>query len=71
MGGLMDDRGLTLKRFIKPWENDEPCEVTIVQKSKSVWIAVGTHMGKEVRVQGRSANSAAALWRDAAHSRSN
>jgi hypothetical protein len=67
----MDDRGLTMTRAIKVWENDEPCEITLVKKSKSVWIAVGTHMGKEVRVQGRSANSAAALWRDAAHYRSN
>lgn len=66
-----DDRGLTLKRFIKPWENDEPCEVTIVQKSKSVWIAVGTYMSKEVRVEGRTSNNAAAKWHAAAHYRSN
>jgi hypothetical protein len=67
----MGDQGLTMKRVVRVWEGDEPCEITLVQKSKSVWIAVGTYMGKEVRVQGRSANSAAALWRDAAHYRSN
>ena len=67
----MGNQVITMKRLIKPWENDEPCEVTIAQKSKSVWIAVGTHMGKEVRVEGRTANSAAAKWRDVAHYRSN
>ena len=67
----MDDRGLTMERVVKVWEGEEPCEITLVKKSKSVWIAVGTYMGKEVRAQGRSANSAASLWRDAAHYRSN
>lgn len=67
----MAEQVVMMKRFIKPWVNDEPCEVTIVQKSKSVWIAVGQYMGKEVRVQGRTANNAAALWRDAAHYKGN
>lgn len=57
--------------MVKAWENDEPCEITVVQKSKSVWIAVGQYMGKEVRAQGRSESNAVAKWRDAAHYRSN
>jgi hypothetical protein len=60
-----------MKRAVKVWNGEEPCGITLVQKSKSVWIAVGIYMGKEVRVQGRTANSATALWRDAAHTKSN
>lgn len=67
----MDDRGLTMTRVVRVWEGEDPCEITLVKKSKTVWIAVGTYMGKEVRVQGRTANNAAAIWRDAAHYRSN
>jgi hypothetical protein len=67
----MAEQVVMMKRFVKVWDGDEPCEITIVQKSKSVWIAVGVYMGKEVRAQGRSASSAAGLWRDAAHYRSN
>jgi hypothetical protein len=59
------------KHIVKPWENDEPCEITVEQKSKSVWIAVGQHIGKEVRVQGRTESNVVAKWRDAAHYRSN
>jgi hypothetical protein len=59
------------KYLVKPWENDEPCEITVVQKSKSVWVAVGQYMGKEVRVQGRSESNAVSKWRDAAHYRGN
>lgn len=57
--------------MVKVWEGEEPCEITVVQKSKSVWIAVGHHMGKDVRVQGRSESNAVSKWRDAAHYRSN
>lgn len=57
------------KHIVTVW--DEKIEITIVQKSKSVWIAVGQYLGKEVRVQGRSANSAARLWIDAARYRGN
>jgi len=59
------------QHFVKVWEGEEPCEITVVQKSKSVWIAVGQHMGKEVRVQGRTEGNAISKWRDAAHYRSN
>lgn len=30
----MDDRGLTMKRVVKVWENDDPCQIILVQKSK-------------------------------------
>jgi hypothetical protein len=67
----MGEQVVTMKRFVKVWDGEDPCEITVVQKSKSVWIAVGTYMGKEVRVEGRTANNASALWRDTAHYRSN
>lgn len=67
----MDDRGLTIKRVVKVWERDGPTEITLVKKSKTVWIAVGEYMGKRIEVQGRTANNAASTWRDAAHYRSN
>ena len=49
---------------------DVPCEITLYQKSKTVWIAVGAYMGEPLEVKGTSANSAAAHWRDAAHYKS-
>lgn len=67
----MAEQVVMMKRVVKVWDGDEPCEITVIQKSKSVWIAVGQYMGKEIRVQGRTANNASTLWRDAAHYRSN
>jgi hypothetical protein len=67
----MAQRVITMKRVVNVWEGDEPCEITVSQKSKWVWIAAGQYMGKRLEVQGRSANSATALWRDAAHYKSN
>jgi hypothetical protein len=67
----MADQVVMMKRVAKVWDGDEQCEITVEQKLKSVWIAVGQYMGKEVRVQGRTANNASALWRDSANSRIN
>ena len=44
----------------------EPQQVTVYQKSKSVWIAVGTYMGKRLEVKGRSESQALGSWREAA-----
>jgi hypothetical protein len=68
---MMAEQVVMMKRVVKVWDGEEPCEITVVQKSKSVWIAVGMYLGKEVRVQGRTANNASALWRDKAHYNSN
>ena len=57
------------KHVVKVWE--EPYEITVVQKSKSVWIAVGKYLGKTIEAQGRSESSAAAHWREAARYRGN
>ena len=53
-----------MHRTVKVWGRD--IEITVYQKSKTVWIAVGEYMGQRFEVKGRSANSAANLWRDAA-----
>jgi hypothetical protein len=49
---------------------DVACEITIYQKSKSVWIAVGEYMGEPIEEKGSSANSAAAHWRNTAQYKS-
>lgn len=60
-----------MKVRVRVWEGEEPVEITVVQKSKSLWVASGQYIGKSITVQGRTANNAAALWKDAAHYRSN
>jgi hypothetical protein len=67
----MAEQVVMMKRLVRVWEGEEPCEITVFQKSTSVWIAVGQYMEKTIEVKGRSASSAAALWRDAAHYKSN
>ena len=67
----MGEQVLVTKRSVRVWDGDNPCEISLVQKSKSVWVAVGEYMGKRIEVQGRTANNATAIWRDAAHYRSN
>jgi hypothetical protein len=57
------------KHVVMVW--NEPYEISIFQKSKSVWIAVGEYMGKQIELQGRSASTAAAHWREAARYRGN
>lgn len=45
----------------------ERFELAVEQKSKSVWRVSGTYKGKLLQWEGRSANIAAARWRDHAH----
>lgn len=40
----------------------KPEKVTVYQKSKSVWIAVGTYMGERLESKGSSEASASAHW---------
>jgi hypothetical protein len=58
-----------VKTTVTVWGEDY--EITVYQQSKSVWIAVGTFEGKEIRVQGRSQSSVTAHWRETAHYRGN
>lgn len=41
-------------------------EVSVYQKSKTVWRATGTYEGQRIEVQDRSEQSALARWRGAA-----
>jgi hypothetical protein len=54
---------------VKVW--DKSCEITVYQKSKTVWIAVGDYMGAQIETKGSSQSSAAAHWKDAARYRGN
>lgn len=56
-----------MERSVTVW--GKPCEVSVHQKSKSVWIAIGDYMGSRLEVKGRSASSALGAWRDAARHR--
>jgi len=58
-----------MERMVQVWNED--VEVSVYQKSKSVWVAVGTYLGHHIEVKGRSASSALALWRDAARYKGN
>jgi hypothetical protein len=49
---------------VKVW--DKSCLVSVYQKSKSVWVAVGEYMGNRIEVRASSNNSALAHWRRAA-----
>lgn len=51
------------------WQGEKPTEISVVQKSKTVWIAKGEYMDKYVEVKGPIRSSAIAHWRDAAHYR--
>jgi hypothetical protein len=46
-------------------------DITVHQKSKSVWIARGDHLGESIEVKSQSATSAAKLWAETAKYRSN
>ena len=51
------------------WE--KPQVISVYQKSKTVWIAAGEYMGKQIEVKDRSKSSAIACWREAARFRGN
>ena len=55
--------------IVKVWGKD--IEIKVYQKSKSVWIAVGSHNGEQIDVKGSSEGAAAKLWRATAEYRSN
>lgn len=52
------------KRTVYVWS--KPYEITIFQKSKTVWIAAGQYMGAHVEVKGTTATAAEKHWREAA-----
>ena len=53
-----------MKHTVLVW--DKPHEISVDQKSKSVWIAVGEYMGERLETKGSSESSALKHWREAA-----
>jgi len=45
--------------------------ITVHQKSKAVWEAVGDYMGESIRVKGQTRGAAVKLWIDAARYKGN
>ena len=60
---------MAMKQIVIVW--DKPHEITVHQKSKSVWIAVGEYMGERLEVKRSSATQATSAWREAARYRGN
>ena len=58
-----------MDRTVMVW--GKPVQISIHQKSKTVWIAVGYYMGEHIETKGRSADSATTLWRDTAKYKGN
>lgn len=57
------------KHTVDVW--GKPYNIEIRQKSKTVWVAVGTFMGEPIEVKRSSARAAAKAWREAARFRGN
>jgi len=60
---------MTQKTTVIVW--DKPYEISVYQKSKTVWIAVGEYMGGRIETKGSSQSAAAAHWREAARYKGN
>lgn len=58
-----------MERTVKVWDQD--VKISVYQKSKTVWMAVGKYLGHRIEVNGRSANSAVVLWVNAARYKGN
>lgn len=58
-----------MKMTVMVW--GKPYEISVTQRSKSVWVASGDYMGKYIQTQDRSSGTAAARWREAAQYRGN
>jgi len=62
---------IAMRRTIRVYVLDKAHDINVHQRSKSVWIACGEHLGERIEVKGRTAAAAAKLWADAARYRSN
>jgi hypothetical protein len=60
---------MTPKTTVIVW--DKPYEISVYQKSKTVWIAVGEYMGGRIETKGSGQSAAAAHWREAARYKGN
>lgn len=60
---------MIMKTTVFVW--DKPYEITVHQKSKTVWIARGQYMVESLESKGSSQSSAAAHWREQARYKGN
>lgn len=60
---------MAAKEMVMVW--GKAYEITVYQKSKTVWIAVGEYMGDRIETKGSSPTSAAEHWREAARYKGN
>ncbi len=58
-----------MEHTVKVW--DQPHAVSVRQRSKSVWIAVGAYKGESIETKGATESSALARWREAARYKGN
>jgi hypothetical protein len=47
---------------------DKPHKISVYQKSRALWIAVGKHMGERLEVNGKSRGAALRKWIEAVKS---
>src|SRR5262245_36334297 len=57
-------REMTVERKVNVW--GRVLVISVLQESKTVWIAQGDYMDERIEVKGATATSAAALWERAA-----
>jgi hypothetical protein len=55
---------MTTQRKVSVW--GKPHIVSVHQKSKSVWVAVGDYLGERIETKGSSEGAAVKRWREAA-----
>jgi len=60
---------MTTRTTVLVW--NQPYEISVYQKSKTVWIAVGEYMGKHVETKGATQSAAISHWREAARYKGN
>jgi len=60
---------VTMERRVNVW--GKRYTITVYQKSKTVWFAVGEYMDETISVQGRTASTAAKRWAEWARYKGN
>jgi len=58
-----------MDRTVEVWGTRYP--VSVDQRSKSVWVAVGDYMGERIETKGKSESTALKRWGEAARYRGN
>jgi hypothetical protein len=65
----MEEQPFSVKTIVVVW--DKSCEITVYQKSKTVWLAVGEYMEEQIETKGSSQRDAVRRWRDGARYKGN